>query len=87
MPEVETAPLPTPPIKETYTTAKDMLNVAQGRLTECVQAALASAGGESSSEAGDSGEGEKVVKSEESHVTNLELKGVSTAFLEKVITS
>ena len=59
--------------------AKDVLNVAQGQLAERVQAALASAGGsgESSSEAGDSGEareGERVVKREESHVTNPELK-------------
>ena len=87
VPELEAAPLPTPPIKETYTTAKDVLSVAQGRLAERVQAALASAGGESSSEAGDSREGERVVKSEESHVTNPELRGVSTALLEKVITS
>ena len=65
-------------------TAKDVLNVAQGRLTERVQAALASAGGESSSEASDSGEGERMVKREESGVTNPELKGVSTALLEKV---
>ena len=66
MPEVKAAPLPTPPIKETYMTAKDVLNVAQGKLAERVQAALASAGEESSSEAGDSREGEKVMKSEES---------------------
>jgi chromatin licensing and DNA replication factor 1 len=43
VPEVEAAPLPAPPIKETYTTAKDVLNVAQDRLAERVQAALASA--------------------------------------------
>ena len=88
VPDIEVAPLPTPPIKETYTTAKDVLNVAQDRLAKRVQAALASAGGgESSSEAGDSGEareGERVVKREESHVTNPELRGVSTALLEKV---
>lgn len=75
VPEVEAAPLPTPPIKETYTTAKDVLNVAQDRLTERVQAALAGAGG---------GEGGRVVKREESGVTNPELRGVSTALLEKV---
>ena len=87
VPEIEAVPLPTPPIKETYTTAKDVLNVAQGRLAERVQAALASAG-ENSSEAGDSGERERVMKREDSqsHVTNPELKGVSTALLEKVIT-
>ena len=87
VPEVEAAPLPTPPIKETYTTAKDVLNVAQDRLAERVQAALASAGGggESSGEAGDSGEGEKLLKrKEESGVTNPELRGVSTTLLEKV---
>ena len=58
VPEVEVAPLPAPPIKETYTTAKDLLTVAQDRLTERVQAALASAsdGGVGMSEAGDPGE-------------------------------
>ena len=96
VPEVEAAPLPAPPIKETYTTAKDLLTVAQDRLTERVQAALASAsyGGVGRSEAGDPGEareGERrvegvlVVKREErSGATNPELKGVSLALLEKV---
>ena len=96
VPEVEAAPLPAPPIKETYTTAKDVLNVAQDRLAERVQAALASAsdGGVGRSEAGDPGEaregerrvqGVAVVKREEgSGATNPELRGVSTALLEKV---
>ena len=85
VPEIEAALLPAPPIKETYSTAKDVLNVTQDRLAERVKAALASVG--ESSEAGDSGEArerERVVKREESHVTNRELKGVSTALLEKV---
>ena len=73
VPEIEASPLPAPPIKETYTTAKDVLNVTQGRLAEHVQAALASAGGESS-EAGDSGKEVRVVKREESGVSNSELK-------------
>ena len=65
------------------------LTVAQDRLAKRVQAALASAGaggGESSSEAGDSRERERVVKKEEeeSHLTNPELRGMSTALLEKV---
>jgi chromatin licensing and DNA replication factor 1 len=97
VPEVEAAPLPSPPIKETYTTAKDVLNVAQDRLAERVQAALASASdgvgsseacdsreGVGSSEAGDSREGVVVKREEESGVTNPELKGVSTTLLEKV---
>ena len=67
-----------------------MLNVAQDRLAKRVQAVLAGAGGgESSREAGDSKEareGERMVKreEEESHVTNPDLKGVSTILLEKV---
>ena len=89
VPDVEATPLPTPPIKETYTTTKDVLNVAQDRLVKRVQAVLASAGaggGESSSETGDSRERERVVKKEEeeSHLTNPELRGMSTALLEKV---
>ena len=86
IPEIEAAPLPVPPVIDTYTTAKDVLNVAQGRLAKGVQAALVSASGESSSEVGDSGEGERMVKTEEnqSHVTNPELRGISTALLEKV---
>ena len=96
VPEVEAAPLPAPPVKETYTTAKDLLTVAQDRLAERVQAALASAsdGGVRRSEAGDPGEareGERrvqgvlVAKREEgSGATNPELKGVSLALLEKV---
>ena len=97
VPEVEATPLPAPPIKETYTTAKDLLTVAQDRLTERVQAALASAsnGGVGRSEAGDPGEareGERRVqgvavvakREEESGATNPELKGVSLALLEKV---
>ena len=96
VPEVEAAPLPAPPIKETYTTAKDVLNVAQDRLAERVQAALASAsdGAVGRSEAGDPGEaregerrveGVAVAKREEGRgVTNPELRGVSTALLEKV---
>ena len=80
VPEIEAALLPAPPIKESYTTAKDVLNVAQGCLTERVKAALASAG-----ESNEAGEGERMVKREESHVTNnSELKGVSTVLLEKV---
>ena len=50
-------------------------------------ASASAGGGESSSEAGDSGEareGERVVKRKESHVTNPELRGVSTALLEEV---
>ena len=88
IPEVEAAPLPAPPIKETYTTAKDLLTMAQDRLTERVQAALASAsdGGVGRSEAGDPGEGVAVAKrEEESGATNPELKGVSLALLEKVM--
>lgn len=83
--EIEAAPLPAPPIKESYTTAKAILNVAQGRLSERVQAAIASAGGERD-EIGHSGEGGRVVKREESDVTNYnpELKGISKALLEKV---
>ena len=94
VPEVEAAPLPAPPIKETYTTAKDILTVAQDRLTARVQAALASAsdGGVGRSEAGEAREGERRVqgvavvtkREEESGVTNPELKGVSLALLEKV---
>ena len=90
VPEVEAASLPAPPIKETYTTAKDLLTMAQDRLTERVQAALASAsdGGVGRSEAGDPGEARDGVavakREEESGVTNPELKGVSLALLEKV---
>ena len=93
VPEVEAAPLPAPPIKETYTTARDLLTVAQDRLTERVQAALASAsdGGVGRNEAGEAREGERrvegvlVAKREEgSGATNPELKGVSLALLEKV---
>lgn len=80
VPEVEVAPLPLPPIKETYTTAKDVLNVAQGRLAQHVQDALASVGGGEASEpvVTDSKQEKEKVN------TNPELKGVSAALLEKV---
>lgn len=87
VPEIEAATLPAPPIKETYTTAKDVLTVAQGRLAPRVQAALASVG-ESGVDA--SGERVRAVKREESaeevksDVSDPALKGVSPALLEKV---
>ena len=86
VPEIEAAPLPTPPIKETYTTAKDVLRVAQGRLTERVQTALAGAGNSSeASDASDAREGKRVAKTEENaQVNHPELRGVSAALLEKV---
>ena len=81
VPEIVVAPLPTPPIKETYNTAKDVLNATQGRLAERVQAALASVG---ESEAGDCGGSGEARTKQESNVCNPELKGVSAALLEKV---
>jgi chromatin licensing and DNA replication factor 1 len=80
VPEIDAASLPAPPIKETYTTAKDVLNVAHDRLAERVQAALASASGGGCSSEAREGESEE----SQNHVTNPELKGVSTALLEKV---
>ena len=81
VPEIAASPMPTPPIKETYTTAKDVLNVAQGRLADRVQAALASVG---EKHAGGTGDSVEVEKNHKNDVTNPELKGVSTALLEKV---
>ena len=84
VPEIEVASLPTPPIKETYTTAKDVLNVAQGRLAQRVQAALAKAGEKETLLPTGSGVGEGGEGSRKDDVVNPELKGVSAALLEKV---
>ena len=40
MPDVEETELPKPPLTECYTTAQDVLNATQGRLTPRVQRAL-----------------------------------------------
>ena len=81
VPDIAAAPLPTPPIKETYTTAKDVLNVAKGHLGDRVRAALASVG---EKEATGTRDNVDVGKNHKNDATNPELKGVSIALLEKV---
>ena len=80
VPDVEEAELPKPPLTETYTTAQDVLNAAQGRLAPRIQQVLEGVAGSSERKGAES------VKEVGGVSAPLDpaLRGISQKLLEKV---
>lgn len=83
VPDVEEAELPKPPLTESYTTARDVLNVAQEWLAPRVQQALESVAGSSEGRTAERAKEERGGSVTDAQI-NPALRGVSMKLLEKI---